>query len=287
MKASLTLVFCLFGYVFFGQSQCPYLNVHGEKVYPQHPFSKSFKKFYHKPEKMDSLIEADVMSARQFVKVINFKEKTNQLLFQHHDPKNSYYTLFDILVFGVMQEKIHAFKTGIFSKPNAIPLTCEQFNTRIFYLDSVNQVSIDSSGIETQASVLKAEFIKSIDIKEFRVNEVWYFNKKWGQIEKRIVGMSPVWNNPKTGKDEELFWIYFPEAQDLLASFPANSKSIYSDMKSFEEIFAERFFSCYIKKENNLFNRDKTENGKAIDDLIESERAKEKVLKSEDDMWEK
>ncbi len=287
MRAFIIVVFCLICGCLFAQSLCPYLDVFGKKVYPPHPFSKSYKKFYHKPEKRDSLIEADVMVARQFVKVIDFKEKTNQLLFQHHDPKNNYYTLFDILVYGVMQEKIQAFKTGIFSKPKASPLTCEQFSTRVFYLDSVNEVSVDSSGAETQAWVLKSEFIKSIDIKEFRVNEVWYFNKKWGQLEKRIVGLSPVWKNPKTGKDEELFWIYFPEAQDLLASFAANSKSIYSDLKSFEEIFAERFFNCYIKKESNLFDRDKTENGKAIDDLIESEKSKEKVLRSEEDMWEK
>lgn len=240
MRASLILLFLLYGSISFAQSQCPYLNVHGKKIYPEHPFSKHYKKFYHKPGKKDSLIEADVVLARQFVKVIDFKEKTNQLLFQHYDPKNYFFTLYDIMVFGVLQEKIHAFKTGIFSKPKAVPLSCEQFNTRIFYLDSLNQVSIDSSGAETQVSVLKAEFIKSIDIKEFHINEVWYFNKKWGQLEKKIVGISPVWNNPKTGKDEELFWIYFPEAQDLFASFAANSKSVYSGLKSFEEIFAER-----------------------------------------------
>lgn len=287
MRKLLVISLILICALVHAQSPCPQLDLLGNKIYPKHPFTQTYKKFYHKPAKEDSLIEADVVTATQFIKVIDFKEKTNQLLFQNFDPKNSWFTLYDILVFGVQQEKIHAFKTGVFSKPKGIMLTCEQFNTRIFYLDSVDEVIVDSNGIEKQAHVLRAEFIKATDIKEFRVNEVWYFNKKWARLEKKIVGISPVWRNPKTEKDEELFWVYFNEAKDLLASFPVKSKSVAAGVMSFEEIFSQRFFNCYIKKETNIFDRDKTENGKAIDDLIQSERAKEKLLNKEEDNWEK
>lgn len=271
--------------VCMAQLICPSRNVYGEWVYPKLPQDKFYGKHYVKPEAYDSLPEQEIVTAAHVIKSIDLADQANKSIFWINNPKTGIVALFEVIKYGVVKNEIHAFKTNDFQFPKADSLNCEQFLSRIILVDSVEEVSIDENGTESTKKVLKSDTISYARIKSFRVNEVWYFNKKWARLEKRIVGIAPVWLNPKTGKDEELFWINYDEARNLFASFAVNNSVLNHNWKTYEQLFMFRFFNCYVYKEYNVFDRNKVENGKAIDALIESEKTKSKILDNEQDMW--
>jgi gliding motility associated protien GldN len=254
-------------------------------VYPKLPEDKWFKKYYVKPEPYDSLPEQEVVTARQLIKSIDLREKTNKSLFSSSNSKYGIVSFFDAVKYGVVNNKIRIFKDDKFKQPKSVYYTCEQFLKRIIVNDSVDETFVDGTGAETTKRILRSDTIRYSAIKSLSIDEVWYFNKKYARLEKRIVGISPVWHNEKTNKDENLFWIYYEEARDVLASFATNCAATGNMWKTYDQIFMLRFFNCYIQKEYNLYDRNKLDNGKALDDLLESERAKEKIQNNEQDMW--
>jgi gliding motility associated protien GldN len=264
---------------------CPYTDVFGKIAYGKMQEDKFYRKNYVKPVPHDSLPEQEIVVAKQLIKSIDLTDKTNKALFSNYDPKNGMVPFFEVLKFGVVKNKIRTFKDNKFQQPKIVYYTCDQFIKRIVVADSIDEVSIDADGVETNRRIFRADTIKYSAIKSLSIDEVWYFNKKYARLEKRIIGIGPVWHNPKTNKDENLFWIYYEEARDLFASFANNCNATGNMWKTYDQIFMLRFFNCYILKEYNLYDRNKLDNGKALDDLLESERAKEKIVNGEDGMW--
>ena len=55
--------------------------------------------------------------------------------------------------------------------------------------------------------------------------------------------------------------------------------------RTFEEIFQKRYFSSYIVKETNVFDRSISDYAQGIDALLESERIKDELFTIEHDLW--
>lgn len=262
------------------------MDIHGViHDYPS-PILKSFKKFYVKPEAFDSLPESEVVTAKKILKGLNLQDKLNKSIFCTKNPKENIFPFFDVLVQGVISRKLTAFKGPLYKLDTNHTISCENLIVKLIKTDSVENFYIDENGKETFEKRIQSDTINAANIKIIWFTEVWYFNKKWSRLEKRIVSIAPVWHNPKTNKDETLFWIYYDEAREWLASFPTNSKIIDGTIRSFEQLFSSKFFNSKILKESNVFGRNLIENTSAFDALIKSESVKDEILKKEEGMWE-
>ena len=96
-----------------------------------------------------------------------------------------------------------------------------------------------------------------------------------------------MWHNPKTNKDETLFWIYYDQSREWLASYACNSEEVDGTKRSYEQLFFNKFFNSIIVKESNVFDRSLLENTNAFDAMIKSEGIEDNIINNEEGMWEK
>ncbi len=86
----------------------------------------------------------------------------------------------------------------------------------------------------------------------------------------------------------ELFWIFFPAAREVLHEAKAFNDVNSAMPVSFDQILNSRRFNSVIYKEENVYGdrsiadymKDNAQN-----QLLESERVKEKIRDFESDMW--
>ncbi|MGL5112933.1 MAG: gliding motility protein GldN [Flavobacterium sp.] len=131
------------------------------------------------------------------------------------------------------------------------------------------------------------------DVAQYKIKGFWYFDKRQSELKYRLLGICPVTPDVFTmNSDEkdyiELFWIFFPSAREVLHEAKAFNGKNSSMPVSFDQILNSRRFNGVVYKEENVYG------DRAIEDymkdnsqnqLLESERIKEKIRNFEQDMW--
>ena len=103
---------------------------------------------------------------------------------------------------------------------------------------------------EEQVKITRSE-INPLDIKRYRVKEIWYFDKETSRLMVKILGVAPIreFYDEDTGifkYEAPMFWIYFPEARDVLSRYPVFNEFNDASMISWADLFMMRKFSSYI-----------------------------------------
>ena len=114
-----------------------------------------------------------------------------------------------------------------------------------------------------------------------------------GELKYRLLGICPVTPDVYTMNSEdpdfiELFWVFFPDARETLYSAKAFNEKNTSMPISFDQILNSRRFNSVIYKEENVYgDRDIKDYMKdnAQNQLLESDRIKDKIRSFEQDMW--
>ena len=86
----------------------------------------------------------------------------------------------------------------------------------------------------------------------------------------------------------ELFWVFFPAAREVLHEAKAFNDKNSAMPVSFDQILNSRRFNAVIYKEENVYGDRTIEEymkDNAQNQLLESERVKEKIRNFEQDMW--
>ena len=98
-------------------------------------------------------------------------------------------------------------------------------------------------------------------------------------------------DEPAIDSDKEytpMFWIFYPEARQILSKAYAFNQKNMSKPFSFDRLINARRFSGTIYKETNVYQdrniRDYISKN-ALMQLLESDRIKEKIRNKEQDMW--
>ena len=134
-------------------------------------------------------------------------------------------------------------------------------------------------------------------IDHYKIKGVWYFDKKIAQLLYRPIAIAPVSRqtiNMKSdatalpedlSKPVEMFWIYYPDAREVLKQSFVFSDSNSAIRKSFDELINARRFDTMIYLEENMYEDRLIEDyvKDNLYEIIESERIKEKQ-KFEHDM---
>jgi gliding motility associated protien GldN len=138
---------------------------------------------------------------------------------------------------------------------------------------------------------IETRTIGADDVKEYRIRGLWYFDTRQSELRYRLLGICPVTpdvNFPDDPTGVELFWIYYPDARELLHKSKSFNTLNSARPISFDHILNSRRFNALIYKMDNV--QGDREIARYIPDnsmmqLLESDRLKEIVRNFEIDMW--
>ncbi len=150
-------------------------------------------------------------------------------------------------------------------------------------------VTFDPVTYEEKIQVVTNE-LNPEDIKRFRIKEIWFFDEESSTLQVRILGIAPL----KDEFDENgnylyelpMFWVYYPDARKVLAREEVFAYGNDTALRTWEDVFESRFFSSYIYKESNVFDRRLQDYLTGNDLLMEADKIKMEIFNFEHDLWE-
>ena len=83
-----------------------------------------------------------------------------------------------------------------------------------------------------------------------------------------------------------MYWVYYPDVRKILATNQVYNIKNDANTTSWEDIFEMRYFSSYIMKESNVFDRRIEAYATNLDLLYESDRIHNEIRDKESDFWE-
>ena len=236
-----------------------------------------------------SLREADVMYVRRIWQDIDLRQKINQMFYFPVDPIEDRKNLFDVIRYALEVEgSLTAYGTGPAGDDDEFryPYTGTQVDSVLNPVVIIPQ--FDPVTGEVIGSMEAQTSINSQDIVRYRVKEDWVWDRQRSQRQVRIIGIAPIIEK----KDDEgnsqglapLFWLYYPECRYVFANAECYNYENDAQRRTFEEIFQKRYFSSYIVKETNVFDRSIADYAQGLDALLESERIKDELFTIEHDL---
>lgn len=234
--------------------------------------------------------EADVVWAHRVWRVIDFKEKINQVFYypQGIDPNNQgRMNLYNILDQALTEGRIRGFKNDMFTE------TIDDWGAFKASMGDTTEVinfDYDIDGNEIEVKTIAVTSLKEEDVKTLRIKEDWFIDKNRSVEDVRIIGFCLVYEKQKEGisMTYPLAWIRYndPEVRELLANAEVYNMDNDRARRSYDDIFRKRIFSSYVIRESNDFNRRIDEYATGIDAWMESQRIEDYLFDMEEDMWE-
>jgi len=246
--------------------------------------------YQKKPMPLPSVREADVFWAKKIWRIIDLREKMNLTLFYPTVETDGRQNLLSLLLSGVENGQITPYDARL-DDDFKVPLTFEQVQEALG-AESTTEETIDFDTGERKTVEVEGD-IRPTEIKQFMIKEEWYFDKQTSTLNVRIIGICPirefVRENDESGQvmRQKVFWVYYPEARNLLASNLVLNPYNEARSMTFDELFIKRFFNSYIVKESNVFNnRDISAYLTGKNAMLESKRIESEIFNFEQDLWE-
>ena len=260
-----------------------------------------------KPLEYGYVDDRDILYSKIVWEKIVLDEKVNfPYLFPIYEENIDLYrrSLFTTLWQAVQNGDLTAYTDSYFTEPSSI----KQVKSALEYVkiddsgtDYMNANGLNEEEVLANQSLLPEEYwirekIGPADIKEFRIKGMWYFDKRQGELKYRLLALCPAapearFKNSDNEEDKtpiELFWVYMPEARQLLTDAKSFNNKNSAKPISFDHLLNSRRFNATIYKEANVYGDREIERyipGNALMQLLESERIKDNIRNFEQDMW--
>lgn len=229
----------------------------------------------------DDIREADVFWSKRVWRTIDVREKMN-LIFAY--PQQ---TLISVIHDVAMKGDLSVYNVGV--------ANADQFTEKL-PIDKVAAIGnrIDTTTVIDPISLLPVEkiIVNEFDptkVIKFKLKEDWFFDEETSTFQVRIIGIAPVIEAYSADGnylgDETMYWVYYPDLRPILAKFEAYNTGNDAIRLSWEDIFEARFFSSYITKESNVYDRVIQEYATGLDALFESDKIKQALFEFEHDLW--
>ena len=241
-----------------------------------------------KPVPYTYIREADVMWAKDVWRIIDLRERMNMTLrYPVKGKMEERYSLFNLLMEGIRSEEITPYQFTAFQTPFKQLTTLQEI-----YIKLEADTIWDDNGNPTDEIDIPTQ-----NIKQFVIQEKWFFDKQSSVMKVRLYAMSPVIfkqeYNPATGRmlpqieKVPVFVVYFPQCRELFATHAIYNAGNDAQNISFDDLFFQRRFSTTIVAESNVYgNRFVTDYLKGQDALMEADRIKNDLFIMEHDLWE-
>lgn len=238
--------------------------------------------------------DRDVLYSRTIWERIILDERVNFPLYYPIDTFNigkNRRSLYDVLMTSVKNGDIeNIYDDSYFSTKRTLK-DIEAALTRI----DTTELGIEqlNAGETISPEYITRRDITAADVVEYRIKGLYYFDKRLGELKYRLIGIAPVAPDVNfIDEDEpdlvELFWIFFPDARNVLHTAKTFNGKNSAIPLSFDHLLNSRRFSANIYAEENIQGDRKVNeyiNNNALLQLLESDRIKEKIRNFEQDMW--
>lgn len=265
-----------------GSSQTSSVNVPRDGV-----VDNDYKKF-QRPVPYPYVRDADVAWEKRVWEVIDFREKINQGFYYPLKSTRNRKSFITILLDAIRAGELTAYdaeKDDEFTTPLSISQVDEMLQG-----SQRTEAVYDQNQQYVKDTVIYVGNFDKAEVKKLRLKEIWYFDKKHSQMQVRVLGLCPV----REYFDEDtqqlhqtpLFWVYFPEARNVLVRHRAFNPHNDAARGSYDDVFWKRDFASYVYKESNVYDRSVSQYSKGLDAMYESERIKDEIFQLEQQMWE-
>ena len=235
------------------------------------------------------LREADVMYFRRVWQEMDLKQKINHPYYYPVDPIEDRSNLFDVIRDGLLIEgSLVAYSTGPIGDEDefTIPLSPDSIRKILNPIERIDEWDEFGEKIGFKEIITP---IESDKITRYRLKEDWIWDRQRSERYIRIIGIAPMIEDYDRDGDSmgyaPLFWLYYPECRYVFAN--ADVFNLFNDAqrRTYEDLFQKRYFSSYIVKHSNVYDRSIGEFARGMDALAESERIKEELFNLEHDLW--
>ena len=235
------------------------------------------------------LREADVMYFRRVWQEMDLKQKINHPYYYPVDPIEDRSNLFDVIRDGLLIEgSLVAYSTGAIGDEDefTIPLSPDSIRSILNPIERIDDWDEFGEKIGFKEIITP---IESDKITRYRLKEDWIWDRQRSERYVRIIGIAPMIEDyDRDGESmgyAPLFWLYYPECRYVFAN--ADVFNLFNDAqrRTYEDLFQKRYFSSYIVKHSNVYDRSIGEFARGMDALAESERIKEELFNLEHDLW--
>ncbi len=247
--------------------------------------------YKRKPTPLPYVREADVMWSKMVWRIIDLREKMNQTLYFPTKEIQGRRNLVNLFVEGVKDGKLTAYDAKE-DDEFKVPMTFDQVKEAFGATTRTMKVRDIDTGEMVDKPVTGE--VRSEEVKQFMVKEEWYFDKQTSTLNVRVIGICPIKEfyrdedvNQETVVRRQLFWIYYPEARELMAANEVFNPLNTARNSSYDDIFLKRRFNSYIVKESNIYdNRNISQYLVGKDAMIESKRIENEIFDYEQNLWE-
>ena len=235
------------------------------------------------------LREADVMYKRRIWQEIDMRQKFNHPFYFPLDPIQDRKNLFDVVREALLVEgSLVAYSAG--------PLGDDDEFTSPLSADSIRKIlnpvtlvkEYDEYG-EVIGTLKQSNELSSDKITRYRIKEDWIWDRQRSERYVRILGIAPMLEDFDIDGNSvgfrPLFWLYYPECRYVFANSEVYNMFNDAQRRTYEDLFQKRYFSSYIVKEDNAFNRKIVSYARGLDALAESERIQHELFNIEHDIW--
>tara|TARA_R110000868_G_scaffold8606_18_gene44347 strand:- start:24 stop:914 length:891 start_codon:yes stop_codon:yes gene_type:complete len=247
-----------------------------------------------KPLEYGYVDDRDILFAKMTWEKVVLDERANFPLYYPIDTNNigkNRRSLYDVLMKNIKDGNIkNIYDDSYFTATR----TLKDIESALVKIDTT-ELGIEqiNAGEELSPEYINRREITAADIKEYRIKGLWYFDKRQAEMKYRLLGIAPVAPDVNTIDQEvpdlvPLFWVFFPDARNVLHEAKAFNNENSSMPYSFDHILNARRFQGYIYKEENVHgDRAVSEYiaQNALMQLLESNRIKDKIRDFELDMW--
>ena len=148
------------------------------------------------------------------------------------------------------------------------------------------------------------EYLPSENIVGYNLKGVWYFDKKYGELRYRLIGIQPVGytafdlgaaqiaaeSDGNALKPVAFFWLWYKDIREVLHKHYVFSDRNNSKRITFDQLLLSRKFHTYLYRIDNVMNDRDLLNTPYINDdpylrITESQRLKEIIRNFEHDTW--
>ena len=235
------------------------------------------------------LREADVMYKRRIWQEIDLRQKFNHPFYFPLDPIQDRQNLFDVIRDALLVEgSLVAYSAGPLGEDDefTFPLSADSIRKILNPVTLVKQY--DDYG-EVIGTVPQTNELASDKVTRYRIKEDWIWDRQRSERYVRILGIAPMMEDFDVDGNSigfrPLFWLYYPECRYVFANSEVYNMFNDAQRRTYEDLFQKRYFSSYIVKEDNSFNRMIVSYARGLDALAESERIQQELFNLEHDIW--
>jgi gliding motility associated protien GldN len=142
----------------------------------------------------------------------------------------------------------------------------------------------DLDGNYVKDTIIKREFDPT-KVYKYRLKEDWFFDKETSTMQVRIMALAPIYHDDQAQVDIPMFWCYYPTLRNVLVKQEVFNPRNDALRLTWDDLFEMRYFSSYVFKESNVFDRRIQDYATGVDALRESDRIKDDIFTYEHDLW--